>query len=47
VVSGADLNPEQQKQLAEFGQALLSKGTLNESELLSSLEQALKRIPRS
>jgi CheY-like chemotaxis protein len=47
VVSGADLNAEQQQQLTDFGQGLLKKGTLNESELLTSLEKALKRIPRS
>jgi CheY-like chemotaxis protein len=44
VVSGADLTPEQQKLLAEFGKDLLRKGSLNESELLSSLDKALKRI---
>ena len=44
VVSGADLTPEHQKLLAEFGKDLLSKGSLNESELLSSLDKALKRI---
>ncbi len=37
VVSGADLTTEQQNQLADFGQSLLQKGTLSESELLSSL----------
>ena len=44
VVSGAELTSEQQKQLAEFGQNLLRKGSLSESELLSSLDKALKRI---
>jgi signal transduction histidine kinase/CheY-like chemotaxis protein len=44
VVSGAELTGEQQKQLAEFGQNLLSKGSLSEHELLSSLDKALKRI---
>jgi len=44
VVSGAELTSEQQKQLAEFGQNLLSKGSLSEHELLSSLDKALKRI---
>ncbi len=44
VVSGADLTPEQQKLLTEFGKDLLRKGSLNESELLSSLDKALKRI---
>ncbi len=44
VVSGADLTPEQQQQLDNFGQGLLQKGALNEQELLSRLERALKRI---
>jgi CheY-like chemotaxis protein len=45
VVTGADLNPEQQKLLSDFGQKLLQKGALDEKELLSLLERALKRIP--
>jgi signal transduction histidine kinase/CheY-like chemotaxis protein len=44
VVSGAELTGEQQKQLGEFGQNLLSKGSLSEHELLSSLDKVLKRI---
>jgi CheY-like chemotaxis protein/two-component sensor histidine kinase len=44
VVSGAELTGEQQKQLAEFGQNLLRKGSMSENELLSSLDKALKRI---
>jgi PAS domain S-box-containing protein len=44
VVSGVELTSEQQKQLAEFGQNLLKKGSLNENDLLSSLDKALKRI---
>jgi PAS domain S-box-containing protein len=44
VVSGADLTPEQQGQLDNFGQGLLQKGALNEQELLARLERALKRI---
>ncbi len=44
VVSGVELTSEQQKQLAEFGQNLLRKGSLSEQELLSSLDKALKRI---
>jgi signal transduction histidine kinase/DNA-binding response OmpR family regulator len=44
VVSGADLTTEQQNQLTDFGQSLLRKGSLNENELLSSLDKALKRI---
>jgi PAS domain S-box-containing protein len=44
VVSGADLTAEQQKHLKDFGQKLLRKGSLNESELLTLLERALKHI---
>ncbi len=44
VVSGADLTAKQQKQLKDFGQKLLRKGSLNESELLALLERALKHI---
>ncbi|HEX7557170.1 MAG TPA: response regulator, partial [Leptolinea sp.] len=44
VVSGMDLTPEQQKQLSDFGQNLLRKGCITESELLSTLDKALKRI---
>ncbi len=47
VVSGVDLSPEQQKQLAEFGQKLLQKGSLNENDLLAQLDRALKRINQS
>jgi hypothetical protein len=39
-----DLSPEQQKQLSDFGQNLLRKGSITESELLSTLDKALKRI---
>ncbi len=44
VVSGGDLTPEQQRQLDEFGQRLLRKGSLEERELLSMIERALKRV---
>ncbi|MEZ0395186.1 MAG: GAF domain-containing protein [Anaerolineales bacterium] len=44
VVSGGDLTRLQQKQLADFGQKLLRKGTLNEQELLTLLDRALKRL---
>jgi len=47
VVSGMDLSAEQKKQLADFGQTLLQKGSLNEAELFSLLNRALKRIKRS
>jgi signal transduction histidine kinase/DNA-binding response OmpR family regulator len=44
VVSGADLTRQHQDQLASFGKNLLSKSSLSEDELLTSLEKALKRI---
>ncbi len=44
VVSGGDLTNIQQKQLEDFGQKLLRKGTLNENELLTLLDRALKRL---
>jgi CheY-like chemotaxis protein len=47
VVSGGDLSAEQHEQLKQFGQRLLTKGTLTESDLLNTLEQALKRAKRN
>jgi CheY-like chemotaxis protein len=44
ILTGADLTPEQHKELAESGQNLLSKGLLREKELLNSLEVALRQI---
>ncbi|MBE7534966.1 MAG: GAF domain-containing protein [Anaerolineales bacterium] len=44
VISGADLTPEQSKQIQEFGKRLLLKGSLKEDELLSSIEQALDAL---
>jgi len=44
VVSGGGLTNEQQKQLSEYGQRLIIKGSLKENDLISSLEKALKRI---
>ena len=44
VLTGADLTPEQHKQLSEFGQGLLAKGFLREKELLLILEDALKKF---
>ncbi len=44
VVSGADLKPEQKKQLDDFGQQLIHKGPSTEEELLQSLDRALKRL---
>jgi CheY-like chemotaxis protein len=44
LLTGADIDPEQQKLLTDFGNDLLQKGTQNENELLSWLEHALNRI---
>jgi PAS domain S-box-containing protein len=44
VVSGGGLTSEQHHQLADFGQRLIAKGSLNEDELLANIESALKRI---
>lgn len=43
VLSGADLTSEQHQQLAQFGQQLLTKSLLRESDLLGLLDRALKR----
>ena len=44
VVSGGGLTNEQYQQLNDFGQRLISKGSLKESELIANIENALKRI---
>ena len=44
VVSGGGLTSEQQKQLNDFGQRLITKGSLNEVQLIESIENALKRL---
>jgi PAS domain S-box-containing protein len=44
VVSGGGLTNEQHQQLADYGQRLISKGSLREEELIASLENALKQI---
>jgi CheY-like chemotaxis protein len=44
VVSGGGLTNEQQKQLDEFGQRLITKGSLNEGQLIKTIENALKRL---
>ena len=44
VVSGGGLSNEQQKQLDDFGQRLIAKGSLNESQLIETIESALKRL---
>jgi CheY-like chemotaxis protein len=44
VVSGSDLTSEQQRQLDEFGQRLITKGSLNESQFIQTIENALERL---
>jgi PAS domain S-box-containing protein len=44
VVSGGGLTNEQQQQLSDFGQRLITKASLNEGELIESIENALNRI---
>jgi PAS domain S-box-containing protein len=44
VISGMDLSTEQKNQLSEFGQRLLSKGSFNEKELLTSIQRSLERV---
>ncbi len=44
VVSGGGLTNEQQQQLNTFGQRLITKGSLNEGQLIESIENALKRL---
>jgi CheY-like chemotaxis protein len=44
VVSGGGLTQEQQQQLNDFGQRLITKGSLNEDQLIASIENALKKL---
>jgi signal transduction histidine kinase/CheY-like chemotaxis protein len=44
VLTGADLNADQQKQLSEYSEQLLTKSVLKESDLLNNIEQALLKI---
>jgi CheY-like chemotaxis protein len=44
VISGMDVTPEQKNQLKEFGQRLLTKGSFNEKELLTSIQRSLERL---
>lgn len=44
VVTGAELDVEQKKQLDNFGKTLLQKGMLGEEELFHTLDKALKRL---
>ncbi len=46
VVSGGDLTLEQQKMLQDFGQRMIQKSALNEQQLLSTLERALKHVKK-
>jgi signal transduction histidine kinase/CheY-like chemotaxis protein len=44
ILTGADLTAEQHKQLNEFGKNMLSKGLLRENDLLTLLEEALRKL---
>ncbi|MEA5078262.1 MAG: response regulator, partial [Anaerolineaceae bacterium] len=44
ILTGADLNPEQQNQLSEFDKHLFSKGMLKEKDLLAYIEESLNKI---
>ena len=44
VVSGGGLTNEQQQQLNDFGQRLITKGSFKEGSLVENIENALKRI---
>lgn len=44
ILTGADLNAEQQNQLSEFGKHLFTKGMLKENDLLSYIEESLNKI---
>jgi CheY-like chemotaxis protein len=44
VVSGGGLTNEQQQQLNEFGQRLITKGSLSEDQLIQNIENALQRL---
>jgi CheY-like chemotaxis protein len=44
VVSGGGLTNDQQQQLSDYGQRLITKSSLKEGDLILSIENALKRI---
>ncbi len=44
VVTGVELNSEQQHQLDNFGKTLLQKGMIGEQELFETLDKTLKRL---
>ena len=46
VITGADLTGEQRKQLENLGQRLLQKSSLQEKDLIATIENALKRVKK-
>ncbi|MGE5072710.1 MAG: response regulator, partial [Anaerolineae bacterium] len=44
VVSGGELSSDQRRMLTDFGQRLISKGSIDEKDLLSILDRALRRV---
>ncbi|KAA0284626.1 MAG: response regulator [Chloroflexi bacterium] len=44
IISGMDVTPEQKNQLKEYGRRLLTKGSFNEKELLTSIQRSLERM---
>jgi signal transduction histidine kinase/CheY-like chemotaxis protein len=44
ILTGAELSPEQNKQLQELNQQMLTKGSLDKDALLDSLEKALQQF---
>ena len=46
VISGMDVTPEQKNRLKEFGQRLLTKGSFNENELLTSIQRSLDHLSK-
>ena len=46
VLTGADLSPEQQTKMTRLGQHMLTKGMLNEQQLLTTLEMSLRKLKK-
>jgi CheY-like chemotaxis protein len=44
VITGGDLTPDQQRQLADFGHRLVSTSSLNEKDILETIQRALQRV---
>ncbi len=44
VVSGGELSSDQRRMLTDFGQRLISKGSIEEKDLLNILDRALRRV---